>query len=458
MIVPVRQLLAVNFRHTAARMGAIVCALMIGAAPRLTQAQVLFADSAGVRQLKAAVRLHSPEIIARRAALEAARARLHATGFAPAASLGAEMEEVPNGVDVAGAGSIRVDLSREFLSGALRSAQRAVAERDVDRAQADLELAERSVEARVDRALTLAVGAVAIARRLAAEDSLLASAEEGVRTRFAVGDARYVDVLRLRTERLRIQTDAAATLTEGRIGRVLLSALLASDVSAGMLTVAMDSVLARELRDPLSIPLPAAPALDSLITLSSAARLGNISVARAEASRRLASAERRPTIVASVGVQRFADDGGGYTAGPTVGASVSLPFTTRRGNQAAVTAAEREIVAAEAGRKAAIASVRADLTAAFQRYEAARERLTLFDAALLRGAREERESALAAYRSGDLSLLELLDFERALARAEIARLRSRMEAADALADLITGAAGSSGESHSEFMLPPEGDR
>jgi outer membrane protein TolC len=64
------------------------------------------------------------------------------------------------------------------------------------------------------------------------------------------------------------------------------------------------------------------------------------------------------------------------------------------------------------------------------------------DAALLRGAREERESALAAYRTGSVSLLELLDFERALARAEIERVHALLEAVDAWADLM-GAPGPS---------------
>ena len=49
---------------------------------------------------------------------------------------------------------------------------------------------------------------------------------------------------------------------------------------------------------------------------------------------------------------------------------------------------------------------------------------------------EERESALAAYRTGSLSLLELIDFERALSRAEIERIRALIDAADALADLF----------------------
>ena len=63
----------------------------------------------------------------------------------------------------------------------------------------------------------------------------------------------------------------------------------------------------------------------------------------------------------------------------------------------------------------------------------------MYDAAALQGARDEREAALAAYRSGGLSLLELLDFERALSRAEITRLQTLTEAADALAVLQGGA-------------------
>ena len=422
--------------------------LIIALLPSTASAQELFADSAAVRQLKRTVREQSPDILAHRAELDVARARLRATGISPAATLGAEVEEVPSGVNLASAGSIRLDLSREFLSGPLRSAQRAVAARDVDRATAALALAERSLGVRVDRAFTLAVGAVAMANRLAAEDSLLASAEEAVRSRFAVGDARYVDVLRLRTERLRVRTETAAALTEGRVGRDLLAALTAFEASPAALSTAIDSAVARELRDPFRTPLPAAPSLDSLLAISAATQLGDIAVARATESRRLVSAQQRPVLAASLGVQRFSTESGGFSTGPTIGATVSLPFTARRGIQTATTLADREIAAAETRRRASVTRVRAQLSAARRRYEAARERLALFDAALLRGAREERESALSAYRGGQLSLIELLDFERALARAELSRLRSRMDAADALADLIAGAAGDEEDSPS----------
>ena len=66
--------------------------------------------------------------------------------------------------------------------------------------------------------------------------------------------------------------------------------------------------------------------------------------------------------------------------------------------------------------------------------------------------RQERESALAAYRTGSLSLLELLDFERALSRAEIERIRALVDAADAWADLL----GADERSDAHALSPSDG--
>ena len=140
------------------------------------------------------------------------------------------MENVPDGVDVASAQS-RVDVGRELLTGGRRSAARALAESDVAAASARLALAERQVAALADRALVAAAGWSAVAGRLAAEDSLLTGAEASLRTRFAVGGARYVDVLRLRTERLRVQTDRASAATEALAERRTLEGLAAGDTA-----------------------------------------------------------------------------------------------------------------------------------------------------------------------------------------------------------------------------------
>jgi cobalt-zinc-cadmium efflux system outer membrane protein len=356
-----------------------------------------------------------------------------------------EIDEVPSGVDVTEAGSMRLELSREFLTGGRSAARREVAAVEVMQDAARVYLAERQVHSRVDQLLVRVVGHAAIVQRLAAEDTLLTEAEEALRARFAVAEARYVDVLRLRTERLRVQADLAASQTESRVSRRALLGLAGTGDSVQAISQLADSILARPTSLMIDAGLPPAPSLDSLIAISGVARLTGTFLTRAEAEARLRRAELRPTLSAGVGVQRFGRDGGSHHVGPTLGFAVSLPFTSAGANRATRDAADLSVEAARRQQEATLAAVRAELAAARDRYEAAIERLAGFDAALLRGAREERESALSAYRTGELSLLELIDFERALTRTEIVRLRSRIEAADAYADLIAGASDDSTE-------------
>ncbi|HEX7239438.1 MAG TPA: TolC family protein [Longimicrobiaceae bacterium] len=396
--------------------------------------------------LREAILRTNPELAARRAAVQAAEARGRAAGFAAPAVLSGEAEEIP-GIDLRDA-SVRVEVERELLSRGRRDAARAVAAADVRAAAAALSSAERRLAALATRALTQEAGWSAIARRLGAEDSLLVSAEAALRARFSVGDARYVDVLRLRTERLRVQSERAEAVAEARAGRVALEALL-GPAPAPEQTALLETALAEAAGRAPTTALPPPPDVDSLLAQSGAIRLAEAEVERARAGRQLLLAEQRPRLAGTVGVQRFPSDGGGSTLGPTLGASVSLPFTARRANATATEAAAADVAAAEAERAATTAAVRAELVAARERYEAARTRLAVYDAALLRGAREEREAALASFRTGDLSLIELLDFERALARAETERLRSVLDAADALADLLAAGSGAGAPDHDE---------
>ncbi len=449
---------AIRLGRQLRRLGAVVLAIgALHAVPlRAQEPTAAMAPAA----LLDAVRQASPQLAALRSALAAAEARARATGFAPPATLSAEVEEVPRGIDVFGSESMRLELGRALLTGGRRDARRAVAEQDVRRARLELELAERRVLARAIQLLTRVGGTAAIARRLAAEDSLLLTAEEALRPRFAVGDARYVDVLRLRTERLRARSDVAAALSAARVERQQLTALLTGLDSAAspdappgapppgapqtaalidtMIDKMIDTMIARLAADSLAAPMPAPPQdLDSLVAASAPVRRADAAVERALATRRLTLAEQRPIVEASLGAQRFVTEDG-PTLGATVGASVSLPFTSRRANRLMDEAADRTVAATRIARAATVNEVRAALSSALERYRAATEQLALYDASLLRGAREERESALAAYRGGELSLLELLDFERALTRAETDRLRSHIAAVDALTELLAG--------------------
>ncbi len=384
-------------------------------------------------------------VVLRRAELGAAEARRAAAGFAPAATLGFESEESPNGrVD---RGNARFELSREFLSSALRRGEREVADAEVRLARVALAAVERSTLAAAAQALASATGWRAIARRLAAQDSLLASAEASVRDRFAVGESRYVDVLRLRTERLRVQADRASAEMEVETARITLLTLAGGDTLALHATMdAIESVeagvVAAGVRGvPVArLPLPEAPPIDSLLGFSADLRLAEAGIALAHAQRQLILARQRPTFLASLGIQRVGPDGLERASfGPVLSAGMSLPFTAARANRARLAAAERQTATAITARAVVATSVRGALAAARARYEAAKLRAANFDATLLQAAREERESAFGAYRTTDISLLELLDFERALARAEIERTRATLDALAALAELLSGA-------------------
>lgn len=407
-------------------------------------------DTSALAAFHAAILRSNPEVIARRAALAAAQARLNAAGFAAPSVLSAEVEDVPSGVNVT-RGSSRITVDHEFLSGARRSSARSLASAEKAVASADLYATERRVTALGTQALTRAAGWSAIARRLEDEDSTLSSAQTSLRVRFATGGARYVDVLRLRTERLRVETQQASAITEARVARQALEALVGrSDATSPLIAPLLDSLVASRGRA-LSAPaagspqgaqlalLPPAPDVDSLLAASGVTRSANALVAQARASRQFILANQRPRVTGFLGAQRFIGDNGNFTLGAVAGASVSLPFTASRANATAAAAASSSVTAALTERSATLNSVRTDLLAARSRYEAARARLAVYNAALLTGAREERESALAAYRAGTLTLIELVDFERSLALAEIDRLTSQIDAATALTDLLTGA-------------------
>lgn len=424
---------------TAGLIGGLALVGIAATMERLTAQDALsLTDPELTRTVRQAVQRHSPALAAGRAALEVARARADAAGYAPPIVLFGEMDDVPDGLDVTGAG-YKLEVGREFLTGGRSGAARALAATDVRRAEADLFVVRQRVAALTLQHLAATVAFARVAARLAAEDSLLLSAEPAVRDRFSVGEARYVDVLRLRTERLRVQTERAEAVARARAGREAVLGLAGSEGAAVVIALVDSAMSAPELTVE-RVALPEPPPLDSLLALSGALGLADVAIERARAEQVLLRAEQRSRIAGSVGAQRRVEDGAS-TFGPTFGISVSLPFTAGAANRAGAMAAERKVAAREAAREATTAEVRAGLASALAHYDAARERVAAFDLSLIRLAREERESALAAYRTGDMSLIELLDFERALARAEIEKLEARAAAAAAYANLMSAVGG-----------------
>jgi outer membrane protein, heavy metal efflux system len=425
-------------------------ALVIGTTAAAAQAN-LPADTTVAGRIWASIQTSNPDLAAGRSRLDAARSRTRSLGFGPPVALSAQAEDAP-GFDLA-RGTIVVQLERDLFLRSRGRAARNVGAAEADLAQVALEAAERRLLGQTMRGLGALYGWTQVADRLRAEDSLLGAAEVALRDRFAVGEARYVDVLRVRAERLRAQTDLAAAVAEARMAHERLNALVGGPAgpAAAVFAALVDSSLAGPPPFQVAVELPA-PSVDSLIALSGRIRTAQALVAHARASGLVISAEQRPRVAVGAGAQMFTD-AGSRRIGPALALSVGLPFTAHRGNKARLLAAERAVAAAEAEAQAILLAVRADLVTASARYESSRDRLRIFDRLLLVGASEEREAALAAYRNGELALIELLDFERALARAETEQWRARIAAVDALADLLS--AGSSGAESTSVLAPIE---
>jgi len=380
----------------------------------------------------AAVRARSPWLAAARADLDAARARTRAAGRAPATELSADVEEAP--AFRMGEAVYTVALAQEFPVGGRGNASRAVAAADAATAEEALAWWGHAVGVEAERELTRWLGWSAIARRLAAQDSLLARAEVALRDRLSAGEARYADVLRMATERLRSASERNLAVTAAGEARARLEAMAGG--ADTLLSAVLDSLVAAN-----AIPArpPDPPSPDSLLSLAPSVRGAAADVRRLAAEREAVRAETRPRLRASLGLQ-VAGEGERRGVGPLGGVALSLPFTAGGANRAALAAAATTTDAAEARLTAVRAHDRGLLDAAARRFHAAVARAALFEAGLLAAARAERTTALDTYAGGEVSLIEFLDFERAAAQTEIDALHALMDVTEAWAGLWPGLA------------------
>lgn len=124
----------------------------------------------------------------------------------------------------------------------------------------------------------------------------------------------------------------------------------------------------------------------------------------------LEQARSRPDVTSFIGYKRVAKDN-------TLLAGVSIPLKIRNRNQAGIARAQADQKAAEALLEVARSHTVAEVDAAYEAFQTAREQVQTFRNELLNQADESGSIALAAYEEGATPLLPVLEAQRT--RAEV---------------------------------------
>lgn len=235
----------------------------------------------------------------------------------------------------------------------------------------------------------------AVARRTL---EALRRTEQLVAARARLGEVRELEALKLRVEALRAESQLADAEGALASAREHLDAYLGGLLPDGFLLTGTLTAL------------PEAPDLESLRTRLRRDRPAvSASAARLEQARRILTGQRWSRLLPDITLTLFRDEGlDGRVSG--VGLSVPLPLWDLRTQS--IRGALAEVTRREEEHQALLLELETGLADQLRRLELAGRRLELFQEGLLDQAEAAQAVAEAAYREGELSLIDYLDSRR----------------------------------------------
>jgi cobalt-zinc-cadmium efflux system outer membrane protein len=361
--------------------------------------------------LALAERLH-PELAASEAEVQAAEGRALQAGLFPNPELVARTEAAPVTGSFASQAEYVVGLSQPFPLGSRLSVARRVETLDRERLVHEREGRRREVRVRVQSAFATALYAQ---RVIQARSEDVGLAEDGARVanaRLEAGDAIPAEVGQAEVERGQAQLarDRALSLYE-QAREALATAMGNPAMRVESLEGTLEEALSLPSLERLITGLPEHPAV--------ASAEANITVQRERLE--LAKVERTPDVNVDVSYRRLGD----VENAVDVGLRLPIPFFNR--NQGRIQEVGAEIRAAEAKAQALRHELTRELQASHRKLTSAVQSATLLREEILPRAERVLESAEARYRSGDMSLAELLPIRRDWTRARLDYLEALHE-------------------------------
>jgi cobalt-zinc-cadmium efflux system outer membrane protein len=386
---------------------AVLVALLIGLTPWPAWAQPA---SLTLAEAITRARAEAPIGAAARARLEASRLAVDEAGRPLNPVFEFRTENLWSG---APSGALPHDTFAEVTQtlelGGKRGARRGIAQAGAGAAEAAATLVSYQIARDVSRAFMHAVRLRDRQRALAAQTADLAEIVRVLGRRVAEGTTAEADLLKLRVEHARAETNA--TLSGIAAARALTDIAALADVGA----ISLDA-----LASPNAPPLPAA------VTDSAIARRPDVIVAQrgVESARQalaLESARGVPDLAVNAGYKRTL----GYNSGLlTFSMAIPLFERNRVGSilaEGQVAAATRELAATERRARAEAAAARLAAEALTVKAQVARRQL-------VEPALGARDAARSAFALGALDVLRLVDAERVYTEAALVAIDVEAEA------------------------------
>jgi cobalt-zinc-cadmium efflux system outer membrane protein len=376
------------------------------------------------------------ELSAARLDIERGRARLRQAGLRPNPTI--DFEQTTGRLTGSpGDRSTSIGIALPLEIGGRRRRRIELAQAELEAAEAEIANRERQLRSEV---LGSYADALAALRELQITEGLINLDTEMVRlveARVGEGDAAPIELSLLRVEVDRLLSRRA--LAEGRLQAALIKLKNIAGIPLDEPLKLREDLAAPSLREP---PDSVETAVEIALRTRPDLRLAQLNEEVAQAGLRLARAQGTPEVTISA---RFVTDRS-ITDLPeplipvpdrnrslAVGVSVGLPVFNS--NQGAKVEAAIAITQAQRRREFAEQVVRAEVTSAFRRYEAACSAITIFDQGVIARSNENIRTIRAAYQLGAFSITELLTQQRQLLEAQREFTEALAERYRALADL-----------------------
>ena len=409
-------------------MGATTAAQDAAQAPAATHGHT--ADSSGApltlgAALDEALQ-RNPALATARAEFTTALRRRAAEGFLPPPSVEAEIWQWPlTSINPLDTNMYMFTMRQEIPGRGKRAALAAAADRGVDVAANDIAAREREVLAEVTRAyVELAISRESIAVHQAHVD-LLRQTADLTTVRYGAGHGTQQEAIKAIAEISRLHGDLITLDERARIAAGELNALLNRDplTPIGPVSLATDAT-----------ELPPLDVLQGVALVSHPDLKGaTLEIARAQADVVIAGNQGKPDYMVTGGYQLVPHTAGAWTA--AVGVTWPGAPWSRHGIDAKRSEAMAGVEVARTKQAEAANAIRLAVQQAYVHATAAAERARLLDTTVVPQLRQVLEASRIAYASERGDAASVVDGQRMVLDAELARLEALSQAAGARADL-----------------------